>query len=80
MIERRELAVNDKLPSERELVAAYGVSRITVRQAIKELENLGYLQTRPGKGIYVTAPAPFYELEVVRSFTQTAHANNRKPG
>ncbi|MDX0439924.1 UTRA domain-containing protein [Sinorhizobium medicae] len=80
MIERRELAVNDKLPSERELVAVYGVSRITVRQAIKELENLGYLQTRPGKGIYVTEPAPVYELEVVRSFTQTAHANNRKPG
>ncbi|MCA1443000.1 GntR family transcriptional regulator [Ensifer sp. IC4062] len=80
MIERRELAVNDKLPSERELVAAYGVSRITVRQAVKDLENLGYLQTRPGKGIYVTERTPIYELEVVRSFTQTAYANNRKPG
>lgn len=80
MIERRELRTNDKLPSERELVACYGVSRITVRQAIKDLENQGYLQTRPGKGIYVAEPAPTYELEVVRSFTQVAYANNRKPG
>jgi GntR family transcriptional regulator len=80
MIEKRELGANDKLPSERELVAAYQVSRITVRQAIKELENMGYLQTRPGKGIYVSEAEPVYELEIVRSFTQTAIANRRKPG
>lgn len=80
MVDRRELDVNEKLPSERELVARYGVSRITVRQAIKDLENLGYLQTRPGKGIYVTEPSPVYELEVVRSFTQTALAQKLKPG
>ncbi|MDX3978594.1 MAG: GntR family transcriptional regulator [Shinella sp.] len=29
----------------------YGVSRITVRQALKDLEHLGHLQSRPGKGI-----------------------------
>ena len=80
MIEKREFGVNDKLPSERELVATYQVSRITVRQAIKELENMGYLQTRPGKGIYVSEAEPVYELEVVRSFTQMAIANRRKPG
>jgi GntR family transcriptional regulator len=80
MIDRRELDVNDKLPSERELVARYGVSRITVRQAIRDLENLGYLQTRPGKGIYVAELSPLYELEVVRSFTQTAQAYKLKPG
>jgi GntR family transcriptional regulator len=79
-IDRKELSVNDKLPSERELVEMYGVSRITVRQAIKDLENLGLLQTRAGKGIYVTEPKPTYEIEVVRSFTETAEANNRKPG
>lgn len=80
MIESKAFAVNDKLPSERELVEMYGVSRITVRQAIKDLENLGFLQTRAGKGIYVTEPKPTYEIEVVRSFTETAAANNRKPG
>ena len=80
MIESGKLSVNDKLPSERELVALYGVSRITVRQAVKDLENLGFLQTRAGKGIYVTEPQPTYEIEIVRSFTETAEANNRKPG
>ncbi|PSH70472.1 GntR family transcriptional regulator [Phyllobacterium brassicacearum] len=79
-IDRKELSVNDKLPSERELVEMYGVSRITVRQAIKDLENLGFLQTRAGKGIYVAKPKPTYEIEIVRSFTETAEANNRKPG
>ena len=79
-IDSKDLTVNDKLPSERELVEMYGVSRITVRQAIKDLENLGYLQTRAGKGIYVAEPKPTYEIEVVRSFTETAEANNRKPG
>jgi len=79
-IDSKVLAVNDKLPSERELVEMYGVSRITVRQAIKDLENLGVLQSRAGKGIYVAEPRPTYEIEVVRSFTETAHANNRKPG
>ena len=79
-IDRKELSVNDKLPSERELVEMYGVSRITVRQAIKDLENLGFLQTRAGKGIYVAEPKPTYEIEIVRSFTETAEANNRKPG
>ncbi|MGN7774185.1 GntR family transcriptional regulator [Phyllobacterium sp. 22552] len=80
MIDSGKLSVNDKLPSERELVALYGVSRITVRQAVKDLENLGFLQTRAGKGIYVTEPRPTYEIEIVRSFTETAEANNRKPG
>jgi GntR family transcriptional regulator len=79
-IDDREWSVNQKLPSERELVAQYGVSRITVRQALKELENLGYLQSQPGKGIYVTEPKPTYELEVVRSFTQTAIENRLRPG
>lgn len=79
-IDSKVFAVNDKIPSERELVEMYGVSRITVRQAIKDLENLGFLQTRAGKGIYVTEPKPTYEIEVVRSFTETAQANNRKPG
>lgn len=80
MIDSKKLSVNDKLPSERELVALYGVSRITVRQAVKDLETLGLLQTRAGKGIYVTEPQATYEIEIVRSFTETAEANNRKPG
>ena len=35
------LAPGDRLPSERELAAAHGVSRMTVRQALQALESRG---------------------------------------
>jgi len=43
-----------KLASERELVERYGVSRITVRQAMRELVAEGHLRSHPGKGFYAT--------------------------
>jgi GntR family transcriptional regulator len=73
---------NGKVPSERELVDALGVSRITVRQALKELVSEGHLTAQPGKGFYATgggAPQG-YELELLRSFTETAVAHNQRPG
>lgn len=42
-----------KMPSEIELGSHYGVSRITVRRAIKELVNEGILISRQGKGTFV---------------------------
>ena len=42
-----------KLPSEQELSEQLGVSRNTVREAIKTLENEGYLMTRHGVGTFV---------------------------
>ncbi len=38
----------DRLPSERELAARYGVNRGTVREAIKKLEQLGLAHVLPG--------------------------------
>ncbi len=46
----------DRLPSEPELVRQYGVSRITVRQALDGLEAEGRVVRRHGKGTYVTEP------------------------
>lgn len=43
----------DKIPSERELCLMFGVSRITVRQAINEAINEGLLFTVQGKGTFV---------------------------
>jgi GntR family transcriptional regulator len=71
-----------KLASERELVARYGVSRITVRQAMKELVHEGRVRSHPGKGFYATGhtrPGAF-ELELLRSFTTTAIAHGMRPG
>lgn len=60
-----------RLDSESALAAHYGVSRMTVRQALGELESDGLLTRRPGSGTFVNAPratrreanriAPFHE-------------------
>ena len=43
----------DKLPSENELMERFGFSRQTIRLAISNLENMGYLERVKGSGTYV---------------------------
>jgi GntR family transcriptional regulator len=50
------LSAGQRLPSESELIARFGVSRITIRQALAELQATGLVQTVNGKGSYVTSP------------------------
>ncbi len=50
---RHELNPGDRLPSETELADKMGVSRGSVRQAMKALETLGVLSIRPGDGTYL---------------------------
>jgi putative hydrolases of HD superfamily len=48
-----ELAPGEKLPSEKELAAFFGVSPVTVGKAIGQLGEEGYVSTRKGSGSYV---------------------------
>ncbi len=48
-----ELQVDEKLPSIREMAKALGVSVITIKRAYLELENQGYIYSRPGLGSFV---------------------------
>jgi GntR family transcriptional regulator len=50
------LAPDARLPSESELIERFGVSRITVRQALAELQASGLVRTVNGKGSFVTQP------------------------
>lgn len=45
-IERKELPAGRPLPSERELVDEFGVSRIVIRQALRELVERGYIHQK----------------------------------
>ena len=49
----RELGVNEKLPSLREMAKALNISIITIQRAYLELENQGYIISRPGMGSFV---------------------------
>ena len=48
-----ELGVNEKLPSLREMAKALSISIITIQRAYLELENQGYIFSRPGMGSFV---------------------------
>ncbi|MFT4219478.1 MAG: GntR family transcriptional regulator [Microbacterium sp.] len=54
------VAPGESLPPERELAASFGVSRDTVREAIRELVGIGYLAPRRGRygGTFVADPLP----------------------
>ena len=51
----QELKIGDKLDSERVMSEKYGINRMTVRNAIKHLEEKGILESIRGSGTYVKA-------------------------
>lgn len=48
------LEMGDRVPSERRIGEALGASRMTARQALKFLERRGLVETRTGRGVFVT--------------------------
>ncbi|WLR51037.1 GntR family transcriptional regulator [Bacillus tianshenii] len=70
-IKKGELKPEQQIPSERELGQDYGISRITVRQAINLAVNEGLLYRTHGKGTFVASPTIKQELSKVNSFQST---------
>ncbi len=70
-LERGAWTRGAQLPSERALVAEYGVSRVTVRQALRELVQEGLLESVPGKGFFV-AERPSFSLHGLVSLSALA--------
>ena len=61
-----EIGMGKKIPSENELASSFHVSRLTVRQALSQLIQEGFLTSRRGDGTYVTDNAKLldsYNLE-----------------
>lgn len=56
-IEKGRPGPGHRLPSEAQLCERFSVSRVTLRQALKELERSGLIEPRAGSGWFVSAPA-----------------------
>ena len=69
-IDLGELKVGDAIPTELELMEKYQISRATVRQAVLQLVNEGYLRREKSKGTFVTRPpSKFRFIEGLRGFS-----------
>ncbi len=69
-IESKEYPLGSIIPSEKELEEQYAVSRITIRQAVTELERVGYVKRERGRGTSVTySPMVNEFLMQIKSFT-----------
>lgn len=79
MIDKRELKENDKLPTEQELCNRFDISRATVRQALKELENEDYIYKIQGKGTFVSPKKFQQDLLKFYSFTEEMKKIGKKP-
>ncbi len=58
LIQQRHLGPGDRLPAERELAASMGVSRSSLREALRALTVLGVTDMRHGTGTYVSSLEP----------------------
>ena len=77
-IEDGEWKVGDKIPAERELANDFGVSRMTLRQAIQALVDEGILERRVGSGTFVANRKVQEKMSGITSFTELMHATGKK--
>lgn len=78
-IARGHSAPGDRLPTEAELAARFGVNRHTVRHALADLAARGLVHARRGAGVYVTAKPTEYPLGRRVRFHQALQAQGQVP-
>lgn len=66
----------DMLPSEKDLIQMTGVSRITVREALKTLAEVGIIETRKGKGSFVLVDADALVTDEITAEQQAEYQRN----
>lgn len=63
---------HQKLPSERQMIEAFSVSRITIRQALSQLQRDGLIFKINGKGTFVSAPKAQFDVSTLKGFGESA--------
>jgi len=61
-------APHSQMPSESQMMEAFSVSRITIRQALGDLQKEGLIFKVPGKGSFVAKPKAFQNLSRLQGF------------
>ena len=74
-IDQASLKAGDRLPAERELMAALAVGRSTIREVIRHFQALGVMETRKGSGTYLLKPVTSATVHMPLSF-ETAHVRD----
>jgi len=75
-----ELAPDARLPSERDLSKTLNVSRMTLRAALRVLDNKGLLVRRPGDGTYIAEPKIERQAGKLVPFTEGMHLRGYQTG
>jgi GntR family transcriptional regulator len=79
-IESGELQQDEAIPSERVYAEMFKISRMTIRQAMTNLVNDGYLYRQKGKGTYVNKKKVVKRLQGMTSFTEDMNERGLTPG
>lgn len=80
-IEERDYLPGDLIPSEFKLTEEFGVSRITIRQALSQLESEGLVERIQGKGTRVAYPHKIEEhLNKIHTFSEEMEKHGMEVG
>lgn len=74
------LKAGDQIPPERTFAEDLGISRATVRMALRHLAERGMIEARVGQGTFVGAPVIQQQLSTLTGFTEEMERQGRRAG